>query len=112
MNINERLFVAGIAVIFLGLVVFGVLIWQVMVIWLRNKREQRKWDGYQRDKDREDRMARERAAYLTTIKEQTNDIKQMVKDMKLLTESYRKAVSDYDKAKERMSKFNLKGEAL
>ena len=109
MNINEKLYIGGVAVIFISVVIGGVLIWATTSLWLKNRREQRRWDGYQREKDREDRLARERGAYLQTIKEQTDDIKQMVKDMRILTESYRKALSDYDRAKGIMEKVNLKG---
>lgn len=112
MNINERLFVGGVAVLFIGLVVFGVLIWLVAGLWLRNKREQRKWESYQREQDRIDRFERQRIAWMELTKEQGERMERMVKEVKELSENCKRTEQDYARAKERMSKFNMKGEII
>ena len=112
MGINEKLFVGGIAVLFIGLVVFGVLLWLVVGLWLRNKREQRKWESYQREQDRIDRFERQRIAWMELTKEQGERMERMVQEVKELSENCKRTEQDYARAKERMSKFNMKGEII
>lgn len=109
MNINEKLYVAGIAVIFITVVIGGVLIWSVMTLWLKNRQEQRKWDALQREKDREDRCERERHQWMQTIREQSERNERMVKQIAEITKEWNRTRADYGRAKELMDKVNLKG---
>ena len=101
-GINERLFVAGLCVLFVTVVIGGIFSSQVAVLWLRNKREQRRHDDRNREQDRVDRLEAERNAWVSVIAEKDKLIIS-------LTEELRQQTKDYDRAKEIMQKVNLKG---
>lgn len=112
MNINEKLYVAGIAVIFITVVIGGVLIWSVMTLWLKNRQEQRKWDALQREKDREDRCERERHEWMLAVKEMSDRNEKMAERVSEITKEWNRTKADYNRAKEMMEKVNLKGETI
>ena len=108
-GINEKVFLGGVAVIFITVVIAGVLIWQVMILWAKNRREQRRWEGYQREKDREDRCERERSEWIATIKDQAERNERMVEKIEQITKEWTKTKADYNRAKQLMEKVNLEG---
>ena len=101
-GINERLFIAGLFVLFVTVVIGGIFSSQVAVIWFKNKREQRRHDDRNREQDRIDRLEAERNAWVSVIAEKDKLIIS-------LTEELRQQTKDYDRAKEIMQKVNLKG---
>ena len=109
MNINEKLYVAGIAVIFITVVVGGVLIWSVMTLWLKNRQEQRKWDALQREKDREDRLEKQRNEWIGIIRDQNARYAKMVEQVAQISAEWAKTENNYNRAKELMQKVNLEG---
>lgn len=112
MNINERLYVAGVVVIFIAVVVGMVLIWATMTLWLKNRREQRKWDSYQREQDRVDRCERERHEWMLAVKEMSDRNEKMAERVAEITKEWNRTKADYNRAKEMMEKVNLKGETI
>jgi len=108
-GINEQVFLGGVAVIFVSVVIAGVIIWQLMVLWLKNKREERRWAGYQREQDRIDRCERERNAWIKTLNVQEERNARMIEQVAQITEAWNQTKSDYNRAKELMSKVNLEG---
>ena len=109
MNINEKLYIGGIAVIFITVVIGGVLIWATMCLWLKNRREQRRWDSYQREKDREDRCERERGEWMLAVKEMSDRNEKMAERVAEITKEWNRTKADYNRAKELMQKVNLEG---
>ena len=109
MNINEKLYAAGIAVIFIAVVVGGTFIWASMSIWLRNRREQRRWDGYQREKDREDRLEKQRNEWIGIIRDQNARYAKMVEEVAQISAEWAKTQNNYERAKQIMQKVNLEG---
>ena len=108
-GINEKVFIGGIAVIFVSVVIAGVIIWQLMVLWLKNKREERRWEGYQREQDRVDRCERERNEWILTVKEQAERNERMVEKIEQITKEWNRTKADYNRAKQLMEKVNLEG---
>ena len=51
-GVNEKVFIAGLFILFVTVVLGGVFSSQVAVLWIRNKREQRKHDDRNRERDR------------------------------------------------------------
>ena len=109
MNINEKLYAAGIAVIFIAVVVGGTFVWAAMSIWLKNRREQRRWDGYQREKDREDRLEKQRNEWIGIIKDQNERYAKMVEEVAQISAEWAKTQNNYERAKQLMQKVNLEG---
>ena len=104
-GINEKLFIAGLCVLFVTVVIGGIFSSQVAVLWLRNKREQRRHDDRNREEDRVDRLEAERNAWVSVMTEKDKLIINLTKELDEMT-------NQYERAKERMSKFNIKGELI
>lgn len=101
MNIAERIFVAGLFILFTTVVIGGVFTSQVAVVWLKNKREERRNEARIRESERIDRFENERNAWYELAKEQNQRIAQMSEELARLTKNY-------ENAKTLMGKVNLK----
>ena len=104
-GVNEKVFIAGLFILFVTVVLGGVFSSQVAVLWIRNKREQRKHDDRNREKDRLDQYEAERAAWVSVINEKDRVIVH-------LSEELRKQTRELEQAKQIMSKVNLKGDQI
>lgn len=104
-GVNEKVFIAGLFILFVTVVLGGVFSSQVAVLWIRNKREQRKHDDLNREKDRLDQYEAERAAWVSVINEKDRVIVH-------LSEELQKQTRELEQAKQIMSKVNLKGDQI
>ena len=104
-GVNEKVFIAGLFILFVTVVLGGVFSSQVAVLWIRNKREQRKHEDRNREKDRLDQYEAERAAWVSVINEKDRVIVH-------LSEELRKQTRELEQAKQIMSKVNLKGDQI
>ena len=102
-GINDKVFIAGLFILFVTVVLGGVFSSQVAVLWIRNKREERKHDDRRREKDKIDQFEKERNAWYELAKDQATRIGCMSEEIARLTR-------DYENAKKLMGKVNLKGE--
>lgn len=102
-GINDKVFIAGLFILFVTVVLGGVFSSQVAVLWIRNKREERKHDDRRRERDKIDNFENERNAWYALAKEQADRIDRMSEEIARLTR-------DYENAKKLMKKVNLKGE--
>ena len=92
-------------VIFCSVVISGTFTSQVAVLWIKNKREERKHESIEREKDREDRFKAERKAWAELAKDQADRLAK-------LSDELVKVTRQYEQAKTIMDKVNLKGETL
>ena len=106
---GEKLYMTGVIILFLVAVIGGVFLWQVACIWLNNRREQRKWESLEREKDREDRLERQRVEWMGIIKDQNDRYEKMVLEVAKISEKWAKTETDYNRAKALMEKVNLEG---
>ena len=104
-GLSERVFITGLIILFITVVIGGVFTSQVAVIWIRNKREERKYDSRQREADRFNRWERERGEWMKLVDQQNARIDHMNEELVRLTR-------DYENAKTLMGKVNLKGERV
>lgn len=104
-GLSERVFITGLVILFFTVVIGGVFTSQVAVLWLRNKREERKHESREREADRFNRWERERGEWLKLVDQQNVRIDHMNEELVRLTR-------DYENAKTLMGKVNLKGERV
>ena len=102
-GINDKVFIAGLFILFVTVVLGGVFSSQVAVLWIRNKREERKHDDRRREKDKIDQFEKERNAWYELAKEQATRIDRMSEELTRLTR-------DYENAKKLMKTVKVKGE--
>ena len=102
-GINEKLFLIGLFVLFTTVVLGGVFSSQVAVLWIRNKREERKHDDRRREKDKIDQFEKERNAWYELAKEQATRIDRMSEELTRLTR-------DYENAKKLMKNVKVREE--
>ena len=101
MNIAEKIYVTGLFILFTTVVVGGVFTSQVAVLWLRNKREERRNEARIRESERLDRFENERNAWYELAKDQNERIAKMSEELARITKNY-------ENAKTLMGKVNLK----
>lgn len=104
-GINDKLFTIGLFVLFTTVVIGGVFTSQVAVVWLKNKREERKNEMRIREMDRIDRFEKERNAWYELTKDQNQRIAQMSEELARLTRNY-------ENAKTLMSKVSINGKEV
>ena len=90
-GINDKLFIAGLFILFVTVVLGGVFSSQVAVLWIRNKREERKHDDRRRERDKIDQFEKERNAWYELAKEQATRIDRMSEELTRLTRDYENA---------------------
>ena len=102
-GLNEKVFIVGLAILFITVVLGGIFSVQLAGIWLRVKREDRKYEAEQKERDKYDRWKEERKHWIDLVSDQNKRLNEMSDQLVRLTR-------DYENAKQLMGKVNLKGE--
>ena len=102
-GINEKVFIAGLALLFITVVCGGVFGVQLANVWLRFKREEMKAEKEQKESMQMLRWESEREQWVGIVRDQNERLEKMNNDLVRVTR-------DYENAKQLMAKVNLKGE--
>jgi len=104
-GVGEKLFIAGLTIIFLTVVIGGTFGVELARLYVKCRRIEKEYELERRERDKYDRWERERAEWFAIKKEQDERIERMHDELVELTRHY-------ERAKRLMDRTNLKGEQL
>ena len=111
-TIDQKLFITGLFVLFVTVVIGGVFVSQVAVLWLRNKREERKHYERRLEIRCSDKWDEERENWMGMIDDRDKEITKLLKNIDELKDELSRTNTNYNNAKKLIDHKNLKGETI
>lgn len=109
-GINDKLFIAGLFILFVTVVLGGVFSSQVAVLWLRNKREERRHDERRLAIRCSDKWDAERENWMKMLDDRDKEVKDLMNEIHALKDELSRKNTSYNNAKKLMENVTLKGE--